>query len=241
MTAESHLIEDTEGRRRWLVTEFVTCIADRHDTLTAAKSGCTCPTAREIVSRYNKRREAGYVLPLIDATGTRRRLQALAYDGWALERLAAMAEAGPETFGRVQRNARGPKVRPETAAKVRALFDRLAASQGGSARTASHARRQGWLPWHVWEAVDIDDPDALPDVQETSHTVFHTDVDEVAVARFVNGDNGIRLNRAERWAAYLSMRGRHVTHNQASMRLGLSGSAAKAWSARYDGDEAVSA
>lgn len=117
------------------------------------------------------------------------------------------------------------------ARKVRALADRYGMTPGPSDAARRYATERGWTTELLW-----DDPPFLgsTDVPEAP------DVDEVAVARFLNGDNGIRLNRDEKWAAYLTLRAQRVTHNQATIRLGLSGATGKVWAARYD-DETVPA
>lgn len=106
-----------------------------------------------------------------DPTGTRRRLQALAYNGWPLSELGR----------RLGYTGRSAQVRPgqwmafgvrrRTADRVAALYDRLwdsppprATPYQRAAATAvrNRARARGWAPPLAWDDDTIDDPATLP-------------------------------------------------------------------------------
>jgi hypothetical protein len=104
---------------------------------------------------------------IVDGTGTRRRLQALAWQGWSMARLSAMLGPGVQLSAVLSRD--GQQVRASTARAVRALCRELCAVQppegtreerASAARARNHARRMGWAPLLAWDA--IDDPDARP-------------------------------------------------------------------------------
>lgn len=96
----------------------------------------------------------------VDATGTRRRLQALVAIGWSQRRLANRLGLA-DTSVHLIIGAAG--VQAETARRVRALYDELwdqPAPDGQSATVArAYARNAGWLPPMAWDDDLIDVPD----------------------------------------------------------------------------------
>lgn len=98
----------------------------------------------------------------IDATGTRRRLQALAVNGWPHRLLAAQLGADAKGTLTVQ-NGTTRTVRRATAHAVAALYDELWDQPGPSRRSRTCALRNGWLPPLAWDDDTIDDPQATPD------------------------------------------------------------------------------
>lgn len=111
---------------------------------------------------YAGMRELGYEF-LIDATGVRRRLEALQCLGWSL------TEVG-ERIGKNQQNmsklAIGhQRVYRETYAKVCEVYDELSMTPNTtrySERTRALARSRGYVPPLCWDSTDIDDPAATP-------------------------------------------------------------------------------
>lgn len=106
---------------------------------------------------------------LVDATGTRRRLRALAVAGWHLRLLAAETGVSRSELGVVRRGDL-PTVRASTHEAVRRAYKRLSGSTPGDrglrskdvVATANRARREGWVSAGRW-GDGIDDPDASPD------------------------------------------------------------------------------
>lgn len=102
----------------------------------------------------------------VDATGLRRRLQALRVIGWSAYRLA---EAAGSAEARIQLICSGeqPTVRQALAVKILRVYAELAqtpAPPGRSAtRTTRHALANGWAPPAAWDDDTIDDPQAAPD------------------------------------------------------------------------------
>lgn len=170
------------------------CTANRHGTWSAYRAGCRCPHAREAQRIYCKRlRELRNPPRRIDATGTRRRLQALSAIGWRWADLAAHLGG---TWQTVQDMAIGgrPTVMVTTADRVRVLYARLSATPGPSEVSRRRAAEKGWAPPAAWDDDLIDDPTASPDLGHTDAGL----VDEVAVTRALAGDTTIRLTDAER-------------------------------------------
>lgn len=106
-----------------------------------------------------------------DPTGTVRRLQALACLGWSVAALARRSGMHHQVLHAVGKAY--PTVYLSTAHKVAALYDELSMTPAPTSTTServsaskarSHAARNGYAPPLAWEGVDIDDPDARPDV-----------------------------------------------------------------------------
>lgn len=101
----------------------------------------------------------------VDATGTRRRIQALGALGHTF---ATISEESGVVKTQVARIARGsaradePKVAQSTADKIRGAYDRLSMVLGDSVVTRSRAARKGWVPPLAWTDELIDDPAASP-------------------------------------------------------------------------------
>lgn len=97
---------------------------------------------------------------LIDATGTRRRIQALNAIGWPNH---TIAKAGGWTGHSTIRNMLGAEhVRRANAEKIAEIYERLCMSIGPSAVARRRAAAAGWAPPLAWE--NIDDPDECPRV-----------------------------------------------------------------------------
>lgn len=159
-----------------------------------------------------------------DATGTRRRMQALCAAGWSPAVLAPML--GVTISGiRWLRTVDGVCL-ARTAARVRAVYERLwwQTPTGNTVeRTARWAARAGWAePWQ-WETVDIDDPDAQPVVAAVAPTL-----DEIAVERFMHGTLHAAPNypaTPELLEAVRRLTGRGLTDREIGERVGLSADA----------------
>jgi hypothetical protein len=127
----------------------------------------------------------------VDATGTRRRLQALIAIGWPAELLADPLGRRPNSL---LRSMTGQSVTARTAYEVASLYERLwnttpprmTGEQRAVADAArAHAAARGWLPPLAWD--DIDTDPAPP--KSTASPSWPHDMDEIAVERAVAGDN----------------------------------------------------
>lgn len=103
-----------------------------------------------------------------DATGTRRRLQALVAAGWPQSHLAARLGMQRASFGKTLRH---PCVLVSTERATRTLYDQLwnldprdhGISLHSYNRARSHAATHRWAPAGAWDDDEIDNPDALAD------------------------------------------------------------------------------
>lgn len=104
----------------------------------------------------------------IDATGTRRRLQALVAIGWSgaelMRRIGAVGTDFPKLLGR-------DRVLARTARAVHALYDQLWDTtpptstrweRATRSRALAFAAARGWAPPQAWDDDTIDDPTAAP-------------------------------------------------------------------------------
>lgn len=104
---------------------------------------------------------------LVDATGTRRRVQALAALGWSRAKIARQAGADPRGFAQVIHRA---QVHAATARAVRDLYGELQhagppettpGDRTAAVRIRAHAAANAWPPPAAWDG-DIDQPAAKP-------------------------------------------------------------------------------
>lgn len=106
---------------------------------------------------------------VIDATGTRRRVQALAATGWSAKAIHQhIGIANPQTFERLRGRT---KVTARLARAVRDLYDQVSAKTAEdygvtpwlATRTRTYATKNRWAGPEAWDPDTIDDPDAYPD------------------------------------------------------------------------------
>lgn len=103
-----------------------------------------------------------------DATGTARRLQALAALGWPPSVLARRIGVSRSTFehivkGHIQRTSAG------VVAAVSDLYEELSMTPGPSDHWRRIAADKGWAPPLAWDDDTIDNPDAAPDLGAREH------------------------------------------------------------------------
>ncbi len=156
--------------------------------------------------------------PLVDAAGTRRRIQALGRIGWARAEVAARLGVHPCAPGKWVANR---YVTRDTAAKVAALYTHLSAIPGPSRLAARRAQRAGWPPPIAWDD-DIDDPHARPNLGAPDTDL----VDEVAVARALHG-HPVQVSTAERVAVAAGVLRRGEGPAALARLLGCSGHRAR--------------
>lgn len=176
------------------------CAAPRHGTTAAYRYGCHCPHAHRAQLVEDKRRRTGrHVSPLIDPTGTQRRLQGLCAIGWTY---ASLAERLDCTWQAVQKLAvkPKPKVHRRTARQVTDLYRELSTVPGPSQITRGRAAAKGWVTPIEWD--NIDDPAEQPQADDMDYAPDER-VDEVAVRRALKGEIAYRhLSDTERVEAY---------------------------------------
>lgn len=136
------------------------CTAKVHGgDYTSYVKGCRCGPARAANAARSRARRAG-CLPIVDATGVRRRLQALAAAGWSLNDLAAALYVNRNVVHRWQ--TFDMRIHERNARRVADLYDRIGLDEGRSAQSRSTAARHGWPPPIEWDDANIDDPKARP-------------------------------------------------------------------------------
>jgi len=199
------------------------CRARRHHTASAYSRGCRCADAREAWRLYSKRRREGRQPPFLrDATGTRRRLQALVAIGWPTAALAARLGIPPTEVSRLCHHAH--RVHPHTATRVIRLYTQLSMHPGPSGRARRRGEVTGWAPPLAWEDNTLDDPAATPAGQhcERPRPRPH-DIDEVAVLRACDGNPPRPLTVAERVQAVRRLTAAGHTDADIAGRLRLGG------------------
>ena len=138
---------------------------------------------------------------LVDATGTRRRLQALAVLGYDLTDIARQAGVAQSSLHQTIRGDWG-RVRTLVATKVARVYRQLSMRPAPASRIAEQARNQAMvLGWHgpmAW--ADIDDPACRPDPGEPAapRRVRADAVAELAAAGLNDREIGRRLNVSPR-------------------------------------------
>lgn len=136
----------------------------------------------------------------VDSTGTRRRVQALAYMGWNLDEVARRAGMSKSVLCTVYR----PTVSHAVARQVEQAYERLSHLRGPSTAAAVRARKHA--PPMSWDDDTIDDPAAVPnlgsraarstaDVAEEARFLIGFGMSTAAVAK--------RLGLSESWIRQL--------------------------------------
>ncbi|KPC68115.1 hypothetical protein ADL27_57280 [Streptomyces sp. NRRL F-6602] len=135
----------------------------------------------------------------IDATGTRRRVEALAVRGWSRNQVSARIGMGAVAFRKAVNKDR---VTARLARQVSEAYDALwdqdpldyGLSRNGVARVRSEAARSGFVGPLAWDDDTIDDPAAVPQTDAPPPALADG---ENAVARWLMGES-VLLSRAER-------------------------------------------
>lgn len=128
----------------------------------------------------------------IDATGTRRRCQAMQARGFPLAAIAGQAGVFPRHF---QKSVSCDKVTARLARLVRDVYGLWWSADPGdygvkawvADRTRRDADRRGWHGPLAWDDDTIDDPQARPYVPSDEDELDEDFVDPVAVQQFVAG------------------------------------------------------
>jgi transcriptional regulator with XRE-family HTH domain len=134
-----------------------TCEADRHgDTYMAYTNWrCRCPAAKRAWKLYKGDKSKGTLVYLrVDATGTRRRIQALMAMGWTQRDIGREMGIG---HGGVSKLTKGEKVRQSNVDRVAEVYERLSCLVPPESHAAE---RNGWPPPMLWD--DIDDQSEQP-------------------------------------------------------------------------------
>jgi len=123
--------------------------------------GVTVEAIQGALERGEDRRE----MALVPRVGTRRRLQALACDGWDCARLASLLGVKRDVVARWRGEWSGDRILASNARAVADLYEKIQGLPdpvGPSRRCATSAESHGFLPPERWDDSTIDDPDAEP-------------------------------------------------------------------------------
>lgn len=137
------------------------------------RCGCRCDACGRDVYRRQQTRiirgvESGLVL--IDATGTRRRIQSLMALGWTSDEIGVAT--GAMSGKHIQQTSYKARVRIDTARLIATAYRQLSATPGTSSQTRGRAERAGWPPPMAWDdgtgPHGIDNPQATPYTAKSS-------------------------------------------------------------------------
>lgn len=201
------------------------CSAKQHGTYPAYRRGCRCPHAREAERLYRKRRRQGRSEPgLVDACGTRRRIEALMAIGHTGDTIGHAAD-GKYDGAHLRIIRRQNMVTILTRDAIRAAYAKLSGAPGASEITRKRAASYGFATPIQWGA-DIDDPAAVPDPLDDDVAPTGDGVDEGVVERALTGER-IHLTDAELLAAVQIATARGVSVTAIAERLHLNHLATK--------------
>lgn len=133
--------------------------------ITALANGTTQTTNRDHASRILAADLSTTVpgeLAFVDATGTRRRLQALIAIGYPLINIANATGHLSWNLGRIT-SGHYQIVRPATAKSIARLYRAWATTPGTCNRSRRRAQQAGWVGPLAWDDNDIDNPAATPE------------------------------------------------------------------------------
>ncbi len=146
---------------------------------------------------------------LVDATGTRRRLQALMALGYPIPEVARRVGAGESSLQQTV-EGRWARIKSVTATKVARVYRHLSTVPAPPSRFAEQARNEamanGWYGPMAWD--DIDDPECVPDPSAPAApmSVHPADVAELAAQGLDDHAIGRRLGVSPRTV----LRARHA-------------------------------
>lgn len=215
-------------------------VKHQHGTWHAyTNDGCGCLPCRRAWAAYSRhlrhrRHRAGGTV-YVDPTGTARRLQALAANGWGLSDIAPLIGVSSVAALGLWRAGGHAKLRPTTAARVRTVYDRIwdkPSPNRYAVKIRNIAQANGWLPPLAWDDDSIDDPKSPIYKPETPEDYVHIRrssfpaessaiVDEIAVERAMRGER-VPLTKAEKTEAFARLNRMGYSAPEIAGRLGVS-------------------
>lgn len=185
--------------------------------------GCRCDDCRALHTEYafwrrNMRRAGRGPVRSIDATGTRRRIEALMAIGWPAGELGR--RLGGVTFQQINIFRTEPRVSPTTAARVAGLYEQLwnqepvpttRGERTAVSRARSFARTRGFAPPMAWDDIDLD---------EGPQTGIEVGVDDARVALAVDGVR-VELTTREREEVVRVLNARGLLDTAIAQQIGV--------------------
>lgn len=190
--------------RGWTYRQIAAATGLDYTTVSVIRSGRFRRVARETAAAIlTVRIDQAPPVPrgFTDATGTRRRLQALVFLGYSLPEIARRAGLSYSSLHQTA-TGRWTSVRTPAATKVAALYRQLSIVPAPQSRTAEQARNQamarGWHGPMAWD--DIDDPACKPEPAEAAapRHVHANDVAELAAQGLADEEIARRLEVSPR-------------------------------------------
>lgn len=201
-----------------------------HGTLAMYRHhSCGCLHCRVANAALAADRRAGVRRPperYVDATGTVRRLRALAALGVRIDVIASRLGVTTRAVAYLRDQRR---VRVDTAARVQIIYNDLwdAPAEFRSQATSRNALRLGWLPPLAWDddTIDLSHGDIVQMGYGLHQFIYSPqtaeDIDKIAVERAVAGER-IPLNPAEVSEARVTLERMGLTAREIAERLGVS-------------------
>ena len=129
------------------------------------RRGCRCRECsqwrrddyRKTADFYKARRAIQGVNVYVPATGTIRRLRALACMGWSAQQIADRTGYSEIHISRTRRGVNGDDVTMKFHHDVKRIYDELEATRNDTwhgRKSMAVARRNGWAPPHAWDDID---------------------------------------------------------------------------------------
>lgn len=161
----------------------------------------------------------------VDATGSRRRIQALIALGWPWSTLSAALGLSWS----LRQLAGIGQVSRELQLRITQLYDRLSMTvpetyvpSGKAAQARACARRRHWAPPLAWDDEAIDDPCAVPaDWTQGIARDLDEYIDEIAVLRRAQGDKEVPVTPREAAEVVRLCRTWQLTDRQIEKRTGI--------------------
>lgn len=192
------------------------CTARRHGDVSAYRYQCRCPEAREDKRLYHKHARHGRPYRRRpDATGTRRRIQALNAIGHTNTTIATTAGVHPVLIQRLA-NGNQPTVYQHTRTAITNAYLALRNQPGTCQRARRRATRNNWPTPTEWDAFGpewIDTPDPTPNP---------TIIDHIAIQMVIDRQRPIDILTPTEQAALYRRLSPTLTDGQIRHRLGLS-------------------
>lgn len=160
---------------------------------------------------------------LMDATGSRRRLQALCRMGWTQRQIGAQPELAVSSE-RISQFTRGrhTHMTPETVKAIAAVYRRLCRTipTGPHADySRASAEQKEWPGPGSWDDATIDDPSASPNLLKGRYIIGQY-LDEAAIIRRMAGEM-VPLTTAERIEVVARLRAAQWTYSRIEEHTGL--------------------
>lgn len=172
----------------------------------AGEDACgPCKEANALYQRRYRKTRALYGNKSVDATGTRRRVEALCCLGWSTTQIG-------ERIGMIQNQlwmtTQQDTVYVTTAARVAEAYEVLSmtvppmtttSERISVSRTRSHALRAGYAPPLAWD--NIDDPNERPNLGGRDDEIDPVVVDRLIAGQQVTSTRAEKVEAMRRWLA----------------------------------------